>query len=234
MMSTPTSGNAWYAKGVSIYDAATYLGLLQPLSIPSSAWSNISMDFIDGLPKSKGKTTIMIVVDRLTKSGHFISLSNPYTSASVAQIFLDLKTPCQADWSLYVALDEWWYNISFHSAIQTTPYEALYGQPPLLHFSYVSSEASDKEIDRSMLTRECKKIGPVAYKLNLTSHIAIHPTFHGNKAVVQLLIQWKDMVVEQATWEDYSTMKIMFTTLFLEDKNVFKKGEMMQNEVLMR
>ena len=62
---------------------------MQPLAIPTSVWSSISMDFIDGLPKSKGKTTIMVAVDRLTKSSHFLALSHPYTTTIVAQAFLD-------------------------------------------------------------------------------------------------------------------------------------------------
>lgn len=47
------------------------------------------MDFIDALPKSKGKNSIMVIVDKLTKSGHFIALSHPYTIVTVAQAFLD-------------------------------------------------------------------------------------------------------------------------------------------------
>jgi hypothetical protein len=41
-------------------------GLLQPLAIPKEVWTNISMDFIDGLSPSQGKTTILVVVDRST------------------------------------------------------------------------------------------------------------------------------------------------------------------------
>lgn len=35
-----------------------YPGLLQPLAIPGRIWEEISMDFIDGLPNSRGHTSI--------------------------------------------------------------------------------------------------------------------------------------------------------------------------------
>ena len=37
-------------------------GILQPLSIPSQRWEEVSMDFITGLPKSDGKSVIMVAV----------------------------------------------------------------------------------------------------------------------------------------------------------------------------
>ena len=50
-------------------------GLLQPLEIPELKWEHITMDFISGLPRTrKGNNAIWVIVDRLTKSAHFIPM----------------------------------------------------------------------------------------------------------------------------------------------------------------
>ena len=64
-------------------------GLLQPLSIPSQCWEEVSMDFITGLPKSKGKSVIMVVVDRLTKYAYVCALSHPFKAITIATTFMD-------------------------------------------------------------------------------------------------------------------------------------------------
>lgn len=47
------------------------------------------MDFIEGLPKSEGKDTILMVVCKLTKYGYVIPLSHPFTTSIVFKFFVD-------------------------------------------------------------------------------------------------------------------------------------------------
>ena len=46
------------------------------------------MDFIVGLPNS-GNKSIMVVVDHHSKYGHLCSLQHPFTTSTVAQLFMD-------------------------------------------------------------------------------------------------------------------------------------------------
>jgi len=48
------------------------------------------MDFTIGLSKSKGKTIIMIVVDKMTKYAHFFSLYHPFKNSIVVESFMEI------------------------------------------------------------------------------------------------------------------------------------------------
>jgi len=47
------------------------------------------MDFIEGLPKSQGKISLFVVVDRLSNFAYFIPLHHPYTARTLATAFID-------------------------------------------------------------------------------------------------------------------------------------------------
>jgi len=66
-----------------------YPGLLEQLPIPDMAWTHISMDFVEGLPKSNNKDVILVIVDRFTKYAHFLPLSHPFTVQDVITLFLE-------------------------------------------------------------------------------------------------------------------------------------------------
>lgn len=70
------------------YQTLTPGGLLQPLSIITQTWSDISMDFISALPKVHGVDPVMVIVDRLTKYAHFLLVSHPYTAKGIVELFI--------------------------------------------------------------------------------------------------------------------------------------------------
>ena len=81
--------NVRYVSAVSM-NRLLLQGCCNHMPIPEQAWEDISMGFIEGLPKSKGKDAILVVVDRLTKFVHFLSLNHPFSASEVARVFLDL------------------------------------------------------------------------------------------------------------------------------------------------
>lgn len=146
------------------------------------------MDFIEGLLQSGHANTILAVVDKFSKFGHFIPLHYPFTTSFVAKLFLDqvyklhgmpssivldrdkiftshfwqnlfklagtqlgLSTAyhpqtdgqnerlnqcldtylrcfvhaCPSKWIHWLSLAEYWYNTSFHSALDRSPFEVL-------------------------------------------------------------------------------------------------------------
>ncbi|WVZ77744.1 hypothetical protein U9M48_025571 [Paspalum notatum var. saurae] len=63
-------------------------GMLQPLNIPAWKWEDIHMDFVVGLPRTqKGYDSIWVIIDRFTKSAHFIPVKTCYTAATYAGLY---------------------------------------------------------------------------------------------------------------------------------------------------
>nr|GEY98192.1 retrotransposon protein, putative, Ty3-gypsy subclass [Tanacetum cinerariifolium] len=180
-------------------------GLLQQPEIPVWKWERITMDFIIGLPRTpSGYDSIWVIVDRLTKSAHFLPVKTTDSMEKLAQIYLK-----------EVGF-EFSYNNSYHVSIKAAPFEALYGRKCRSPVGW--SEVGDSQLtyadvrhrplefnvgDKVMLKvspwkgvirfgkcgklsprfigpfRILERIGPVAYKLELPRELqGIYNTFH--------------------------------------------------------
>jgi hypothetical protein len=52
-------------------------------------WVDITVDFVEGLPKINGGSIIVTIIDRFSKSVYFLSLGHSYTATTVTCIFFD-------------------------------------------------------------------------------------------------------------------------------------------------
>ncbi|GJV59963.1 putative reverse transcriptase domain-containing protein [Tanacetum coccineum] len=103
-------------------------GLLQQPEIPEWKWDKITMDFITKLPRSKsGHDAIWVIVDRLTKSAHFLAIREDYSTEKLAKIYVD-EIVARHGLDVHLPLAEFSYNNSYHSSIRCAPFEALYGR----------------------------------------------------------------------------------------------------------
>lgn len=59
-----------------------------PLEIPDAVWSDMSVVFIDGLPKATRFYVILVVVDRLSRYAHLLLLKHLYMAKSVVEVFI--------------------------------------------------------------------------------------------------------------------------------------------------
>ena len=65
-------------------------GLLQPLPIPEWKWEHISMDFVTGFPRTpNGNDSIWVIVDRLTKSAHFLAIKIGLSLERLAKLYVN-------------------------------------------------------------------------------------------------------------------------------------------------
>ncbi|WVZ53487.1 hypothetical protein U9M48_004418 [Paspalum notatum var. saurae] len=124
-------------------------GMLQPLVLPAWKWEDIHMDFIVGLPRTqKGYASIWVIIDRFTKSAHFIPLKNRYNAQKYAEIYVSRITNGQVErvnqiledmlracaltyptkWDECLPLTEFAYNNSYQKSLEMAPFEALYGR----------------------------------------------------------------------------------------------------------
>nr|GEV15990.1 reverse transcriptase domain-containing protein [Tanacetum cinerariifolium] len=95
---------------------------VQP-EIPQSKWEKIAMDFMTKLSKtSTGQDTIWVIIDRLTKSAHILPMkeTDSMEKLTIASESVGNAIGCEHRLSPI--------NGCYHTSIEATPFEALYGQ----------------------------------------------------------------------------------------------------------
>ncbi|GJV33333.1 reverse transcriptase [Tanacetum coccineum] len=92
------------------------------------------------------------------------------------------------EWTLWLLMAEFWYNTNFHFALNTTPFQMVYGQTPPVHTPYISGNSLVESVDRTMKARE-EQLAKV-----------------NNRAVASILVKWSNHTDEDATWENYADL----------------------------
>ena len=65
-------------------------GLLNPILIPQWKWNNIAMDFVFDLPLTQRKhDVIWVIIDRLTKSAHFVPIRMDYSMDRLVVLYVN-------------------------------------------------------------------------------------------------------------------------------------------------
>ncbi|GMI67905.1 hypothetical protein HRI_000459800 [Hibiscus trionum] len=147
-----------------------FLGLIHPFTAKDVAQAFLKNVFkLHGLPSNivcdRDKVFMSVfwkeLFGKLGVVVHASTAYHPETDGQTERVNQCLETYLRCmtgerpkDWSEWLHLVEWWYNTTFHSAIRTTPYQALYGQPPPIHLPYIAGESLVEAVDRSLQARE--------------------------------------------------------------------------------
>ncbi|GJS34243.1 putative reverse transcriptase domain-containing protein [Tanacetum coccineum] len=176
-------------------------GLLQQPEIPEWKWDKITMDFITKLPRTKsGHDTIWVIVDKLTKSAHFLAMREDYSIERLARLYIDeivarhrvpvehtiqtledMLRACVIDfggnWDVQLPLAEFSCNNSYHSSIRCAPFKALYGRK--CRHKPLEFEVGDQVLLRASSWKGVMRFGNKAYRLRLPEELSeVHDTFH--------------------------------------------------------
>ena len=65
------------------------VGLLQPLEVIEWKWEHVTMDFVTHLPRTpQGHDAVCVIVDRLTKSAHFLAVRMTFTLERFCRLYI--------------------------------------------------------------------------------------------------------------------------------------------------
>ncbi|GJX41537.1 reverse transcriptase domain-containing protein [Tanacetum coccineum] len=159
-------------------------GLLQQPEIPVWKWEGIAMDFVTKLPRtSSGHDTIWVIVDRLTKSAHFLPMREDYKMERLARLYLNEIVARHGVPISIISDRDSRFTSSYHASVRCAPFEALCGRS-VVH-QLCGLRCSTLWEERELAPRFVgpfeivEKAGPVAYRLDLLEELnAVYDTFH--------------------------------------------------------
>ncbi|GJX85688.1 putative reverse transcriptase domain-containing protein [Tanacetum coccineum] len=174
-------------------------GLLVQPDIPEWKWEKITMDFITKLPKTAaGYDSIWVIVDRLTKSAHFLPMKETDSTEKLTRLYMkeivarhgipvsiifdrDSHFTSRVWQSLHEALGTY-----YHTSIKAASFEVLYGRKCRSPVCW--AEVGEAQLTRPEIIHETtekifkirdRMIGPVAYRLELPQELSrVHNVFH--------------------------------------------------------
>nr|GEV36772.1 putative mitochondrial protein [Tanacetum cinerariifolium] len=145
--------------------------LLQPLSLPLRVWEDLTMYFIDGLLNRWGDDP-EAEYDLPLANGRLSEVVNRSLETHLRCFMLSRPN----EWVKWLSWDEYWYNISYHSAIRTTPFKVLYDRDPpsLITYDRGTALTFEKLASRFFGPYEVvERIGKVAYRLKLPPTLGV-------------------------------------------------------------
>ena len=111
---------------------------LRPLTVPDRPWRSIEIDFLCGLPRSRGYSVLMVIVDRFSKMIHLIPFRYVPNAQQTAKAFLDtvfrlhgLPTDIYTDRGAQFTSRLWrhlMYKLRIKTRIATTDHHETIGQ----------------------------------------------------------------------------------------------------------
>ncbi|OMP01306.1 hypothetical protein CCACVL1_03121 [Corchorus capsularis] len=155
------------------YETAKPGGLSTPLPIPSQIWQDISMDFITHLPSSGGKTDIWVIVDRLSKLHGMPASIVSDRDPKFLSVFWRELFKLQGTNLLHSSA----YHPQSDGQTESTPTTHPSIQPRVTHRSKQFMEGH-LQLSNPICRGIVRKLGPVAYELQLPADAKIHPVFH--------------------------------------------------------
>nr|GEX17925.1 putative ribonuclease H-like domain-containing protein [Tanacetum cinerariifolium] len=164
-------------------------GLLQQLEVPEWKWDNITMDLITKLLRSKsGHDVIWVIVDRVTKSAHFLAIREDFIMERLARLYInEIMARHGVPVSIISDRDE-----RFISHFWQTVQQALGTRVDLRPFEIL------------------ERIGLVAYRLRLPEELSsMHDTFH--------VLNMKKFLTDANLHVPFNEIKVNKTLRFVEE-----------------